>query len=68
MISPLSNNFDLIFLDSSKGMDKLLEQLKVEIVDVEYLIPLLSVPITRDILESAKNLKCIAQYAVGYNK
>ncbi len=43
------------------------EQLSREIVTIDGLIPLLSDTIDRFLLKKAKNLKVIANYAVGYN-
>ena len=43
------------------------EQLEREITQIDGLIPLLSDPIDRPLLEKAKRLKVIANYAVGYN-
>ncbi len=37
------------------------------IIDKEALISLLADPIDKDVIDSAKNLKIIANYAVGYN-
>jgi glyoxylate reductase len=55
---------DVIILDENGSLkSQLLELLPT----VDYLIPLLSVEITDLLLESAPNLKGIANYAVGYN-
>ncbi|MFX0137958.1 MAG: 2-hydroxyacid dehydrogenase [Candidatus Hodarchaeota archaeon] len=60
----LQEHMDVIILDENGSLKpQLLEILPT----VDYLIPLLSVEITDVLLESAPNLKGIANYAVGYN-
>ena len=60
----LGKQMEIIILDENKPIEA---QLKKEITTVEYLIPLLSVPITEELIKSAQSLKGIANYAVGYN-
>ncbi|MFX0171405.1 MAG: 2-hydroxyacid dehydrogenase [Candidatus Hodarchaeota archaeon] len=60
----LQEQMDVIILDENGSLkSQLLELLPT----VDYLIPLLSVEITDLMLESAPNLKGIANYTVGYN-
>ncbi len=56
--------FNIKTLDINKPI---WEQIIQEIVNADYLVSLLSVPIDEEILRNAQQLKLIAQYAVGYN-
>lgn len=55
---------EIIVLDEKLPIKPQLEEI---LPSVEYLIPLLSVPIPEDLINSANSLKGIANYAVGYN-
>ncbi|MFX1514136.1 MAG: 2-hydroxyacid dehydrogenase, partial [Promethearchaeota archaeon] len=57
-------DFNVVILDDKKTVR---DQLMEEIIDADYLVSLLSVPIDDEILCKATRLKLIAQYAVGYN-
>ncbi len=56
--------FEVLFLDTEKPLSQQLHQL---LPTVDYLIPLLSVPIDKTLLNKSSKLKAIANYAVGYN-
>ena len=60
----LKADFELVFLDPEKSINNQLVKL---LPTVNYLVPLLSIPISEEILSKNKNLKGIANYAVGYN-
>jgi glyoxylate reductase len=60
----LRDYMEIIILNSKLPINS---QLKEIIPSVEYLIPLLSVPITEDLINLSTSLKGIANYAVGYN-
>jgi glyoxylate reductase len=60
----LKVDFDLVFLNPEKSIDTQLVEL---LPTVDYLVPLLSIPINEEIISISKNLKGIANYAVGYN-
>ena len=60
----LKDSFDLLFLDLTKPI---YNQLVKFLPTVDYLVPLLSVPISEELMSKSKNLKGIANYAVGYN-
>lgn len=60
----LKGDFELLFLDPKKSIDV---QLAKILPTVDYLVPLLSIPITEEIMSKSKKLKGIANYAVGYN-
>ncbi|MHA1972726.1 MAG: 2-hydroxyacid dehydrogenase [Candidatus Hodarchaeales archaeon] len=63
-LKKLREVFDVIILDESKPIDA---QLREELPNVEYLVPLLSVNITRELMKISSTLKGVANYAVGYN-
>ena len=60
----LKKYLDVIILDENLPIEA---QLVNILPTVDYLIPLLSVPITEELINSATSLKGIANYAVGYN-
>ncbi|MFX1536033.1 MAG: 2-hydroxyacid dehydrogenase [Promethearchaeota archaeon] len=60
----LEETFNVVILDETKPMR---EQLLEQIVDSEFLVPLLSLKIDAEILDKANQLKLIANYAVGYD-
>ncbi|MHA2304152.1 MAG: 2-hydroxyacid dehydrogenase [Candidatus Hodarchaeales archaeon] len=60
----LREHMEIIVLDKNLSIEA---QLKEHLPSVEYLIPLLSVPIPEYLINSADSLKGIANYAVGYN-
>ena len=60
----LKKNLDVIILDEKLPIEA---QLVDILPTVDYLISLLSVPITEELINSATSLKGIANYAVGYN-
>jgi len=60
----LKKYLDVIILDENLPIEA---QLVDTLPTVDYLIPLLSVPITEELINSATSLKGIANYAVGYN-
>ena len=63
-IKILREHMEIIVLDKNLSIEaQLLEYLP----SVEYLIPLLSVPINEELINSTDSLKGIANYAVGYN-
>ncbi|MFX1250117.1 MAG: 2-hydroxyacid dehydrogenase [Promethearchaeota archaeon] len=63
-LKKLEETFHVVILDETKPMR---EQLLEQIVDAEFLVPLLSLKIDAEILDKAKQLKLIANYAVGYD-
>lgn len=63
-IEQLQEAFDLVIVE---GSGKPLEQVLRENPDTEALIPFLSDPIGKEIIDLAPRLKIIANYAVGYN-
>jgi glyoxylate reductase len=60
----LKGDFELLFLDPTTSIAV---QLPKILPTVDYLVPLLSIPITEEIIRNSKRLKGIANYAVGYN-
>ncbi|MFX0086764.1 MAG: 2-hydroxyacid dehydrogenase [Candidatus Hodarchaeota archaeon] len=60
----LSEYMEVMVLD---GDSPIKSQLKAKLPLVDYLVPLLSVPITEDLINLSTSLKGIANYAVGYN-
>ncbi len=60
----LEKNFEIEVLDKNLSID---DQLKEKLPETKYLIPLLSIQITKHHMELATNLKGIVNYAVGYN-
>ncbi len=60
----LRDYMEVLILDKEISIKS---QLKEYLPSVEYLIPLLSVPITEDLINLSTSLKGIANYAVGYN-
>ena len=60
----LKERFNVILLDPN---EPIVQQLHQVLPEVDYLIPLLSVPIDEALLNKSSNLKAIANYAVGYN-
>ncbi|MCP4153870.1 MAG: D-glycerate dehydrogenase [bacterium] len=63
-ISQLREAYELIIVE---GSDKSLAEVLKEDPDVEAIIPFLSDPIGKEIIDLAPKLKIIANYAVGYN-
>ena len=60
----LEKEFEIEFLNENLSIN---DQLEEKLPKIHYLIPLLSIQITRHHMELAPNLKGIANYAVGYN-
>lgn len=58
-------NFEVIYNDTDKQMTK--KELKEKIVDVDGIITMLSDEMDKEVIDAAKKLKVIANYAVGYN-
>jgi glyoxylate reductase len=63
-IQQLNREFNLIFVEDS---DKSLAEVLKENPDTEALISFLSDKIDKEIIDLGKNLRIIANYAVGYN-
>lgn len=63
-IQQLNREFDLVIVE---GSGKCLAEVLKENPDTEALIAFLSDKIDREIIDLGKNLKIIANYAVGYN-
>lgn len=58
-------SFEVIYNDTDKQMTK--KELKEKIVDVDGIITMLSDAMDKEVIDAAKKLKVIANYAVGYN-
>ncbi len=60
----LKKRFKLLYLDSDEPITP---QLHKMLPTVEYLVPLLSISVSEELLRKCPKLKGIANYAVGYN-
>ncbi|MCK5614312.1 D-glycerate dehydrogenase, partial [Candidatus Pacearchaeota archaeon] len=60
----LRDEMEVLILDDKSPIDS---QLQKMLSSVDYLVPLLSVDITKDLMELTSSIKGIANYAVGYN-
>ncbi len=60
----LRDEMQVLILDDKSPIDSQLQEL---LPSADYLVPLLSVDITKDLMELASSIKGIANYAVGYN-
>ena len=60
----LRDEMEVLILDDKSPI---VSQLQKLLSSVDYLVPLLSVDITKDLMELASSIKGIANYAVGYN-
>ncbi|MHA1214441.1 MAG: 2-hydroxyacid dehydrogenase [Candidatus Hodarchaeales archaeon] len=63
-LKKISETMDIVILDSNKSIE---EQLRKELPQAKYLIPLLSINVTEELMKISPSLKGIANYAVGYN-
>lgn len=57
--------YNLVYNDKDEQMDR--KRLLEEIVDADAVISMLSDKIDKELIDNARNLKIIANYAVGYN-
>ncbi len=64
-IELLKGKFELIINEDNRNLTR--DEIKKLIKDVFAIIPMVSDPIDREIIESAKSLKLIANYGVGIN-
>lgn len=62
---PLAEHFEII--RPPKGRDFSSEEIKELLPSCEALCPVFDIPIGRDIIDAGRELKLIANYAVGYN-